>query len=124
MGRFGGGAFACVHVGAMWGEVRAPSLDPAATPVSATDNPLTAPGWRRERSGAGPPLAGTRTRVHCQKGVQTRIVSGYRDEIALSEGHRGWAWGSCRAGACLPARRASPQSDAGASTEFSQPGRK
>ena len=58
------------------------------------------------------------------KGSANAAVSGIRDETALSGGHRGWAWGSSRAGACLPARRASPQSDAGASTEFSQPGRK
>ena len=82
----------------MWGKVRAPSLDPASTPASATDNPLTAPRWRREHSSAGPPLASTRTRAHCQKGVQTRIVSGYRDDIALSGGHRGGRGGQVARG--------------------------
>ena len=108
-GRFVG-RFGAVHVRVVGAKVRAPSLDPAAIPASATDNPLTAPGWRRERK-AGPPLAGTRTRAHCQKGVQTRIVSGYRDEIALSGGHRGVCVGIMSRGGmpasspCFPPKR-------------------
>ena len=51
IGRFVGLFLGAVHVhvhvhvvGAMWGEVRAPSLDPAATPALTTDNPMAAPG--------------------------------------------------------------------------------
>ena len=74
-GHFGlGTVHAHVHVGAMRVKVRAPSLDPASTVASAMDHPLTAPGWRRERSSAGPPRTGTRTQVHCQTGVQTHNV--------------------------------------------------
>ena len=85
-------------VGAMWGKVRAPSLDPASTPASATDNPLTAPGWRRERSSAGPPLAGTRTQVHCQKGVQTQWSVQFETRSRCREGIGGGRGGQVARG--------------------------